>query len=116
MDHTLVPSLEAISPSTLDGGGSSSYDVSIPLGRLSLIGSQVNAIIFGGVLLLFLFSFPETLYSREKFSNLEEKSYWDRFAFSGKVLDRKLRLKDFANNFIMLKYAAVVIPCFYYCT
>ena len=37
-------------------------------------------------------------------------------AFRRKVLDRKLTLSDFSNNFKMLKYAAVVVPCIYYMT
>ena len=78
--------------------------------------AQINAIIFSAVLLLFLVSFPETLYSREQISNLEEKSYWSRLAFRGKVLDRKLRFRDFANNFKMLQYWAVLLPCIYYMT
>ncbi len=71
---------------------------------------------FAGVLLLFIFTFPETLFSREEFSNLENRSYWNKMAFRGKVLDRELTFRDFANNFIMLKYLAIVIPCVYYMT
>jgi hypothetical protein len=70
----------------------------------------------GGVLVLFILTFPETLYSREEFSNLENRSYWDKMAFRGKVLNRKLTLHDFTNNFVMLKYWAIVIPCVYYMT
>jgi hypothetical protein len=70
----------------------------------------------GGVLLIFIFTFPETLFSREEFSNLENRSYWDRLAFRGKVLNRNVAAGDFANNFVMLKYLAIVIPCVYYMT
>jgi hypothetical protein len=68
------------------------------------------------ILAVFLVSFPETLFSRTEFSNLENRSYWQRLAFRGKVLDRPLRPKEFLNNFRMLKYASVVIPCVYYMT
>lgn len=77
---------------------------------------HINAIMLAGVLVLLVFTFPETLYSREQFSNLEERSYWSRMAFHGKVLNRKMTWRDFAGNFRMLKYAAVVIPCAYYMT
>lgn len=77
---------------------------------------KINAIMMGFVLILFLISFPETLFSREKFSNLEEESYWSRLAFTGKVLDKKLGWNDFFGNFTMLKYVAIVIPCLYYMT
>jgi MFS family permease len=70
----------------------------------------------GAILAIYLVSFPETLFSRTEFSNLENRSYWQRLAFRGKVLDRKLTASDFLNNFRMLKYAAIVIPCIYYMT
>lgn len=76
----------------------------------------INAIMFGGVMVVFIVSFPETLFSREEFSNLESKGYWSRMAFRGKVLNRDLTWRDFIGNFRMLKYAAVVIPCAYYMT
>ncbi|KAM0253069.1 hypothetical protein ACHAQJ_007445 [Trichoderma viride] len=75
-----------------------------------------NAIMMGAVLGVFLVSFPETLFSRTEFSNLENRSYWQRLAFRGKVIDRKLRPADFLSNFKMLKYVAVVLPCIYYMT
>jgi len=37
-------------------------------------------------------------------------------AFTGKVLDKKIRVNDFIGNFKMLKYVAIVIPCLYYMT
>ncbi|KAI5461870.1 major facilitator superfamily domain-containing protein [Mariannaea sp. PMI_226] len=77
---------------------------------------KINAIMMGGILAIFLVSFPETLYSRTEFSTLENRSYWYRLAFRGKVLNRKLTLSDFLNNFRMLKYVSVVVPCIYYMT
>lgn len=70
----------------------------------------------GAILLIFVVSFPETLFSRTEFSNLENLSYWNKLAFRGKVLDRQLHLYDFLGNFKMLKYWAVLIPCIYYMT
>jgi MFS family permease len=70
----------------------------------------------GAVLLLFVVSFPETLFSRTDYSTLENRSYWKRFIFWGKVVDRPLRISDFLNNFKMLKYWSIIIPCVYYMT
>jgi MFS family permease len=77
---------------------------------------KLNAIMLSVVLVLFIFTFPETLYSREEFSNLEERSYWSRIAFRGKVLNCKVSLKDFMYNFKMMKYWAMIVPCIYYAT
>ena len=71
---------------------------------------------FSGMLLLLIFTLPETLFSREEFSNLEKRSYRQKLTFRGKVLSRPLRLKDFASNFKMLRYWAIVLPCIYYMT
>jgi MFS family permease len=68
----------------------------------------------GAVLFVFVISFPETLFSRTDFSNLENRSYWKRFTFVGKVVDHPLRMSDFLNNFRMLKYWSIIIPCVYY--
>jgi hypothetical protein len=68
------------------------------------------------VLVVFIFTFPETLFSRTEFSNLENRTYWQKLAFQKKVVDRPLHLTDFLNNFKMLKYVAIVIPCVYYMT
>ncbi|KAH8802526.1 major facilitator superfamily domain-containing protein [Xylogone sp. PMI_703] len=76
----------------------------------------INAIMLGAVTLLLILTFPETLFSREDYSNLEKRSYWSRTMFHGKVLNRNVRLSDFGNNFKMMKYWAVIIPCVYYAT
>ncbi|KAL9114591.1 MAG: hypothetical protein Q9227_001269 [Pyrenula ochraceoflavens] len=77
---------------------------------------KFNAIFQGCILVLILFSLPETLYSREDFSNLEQRGYWARISFRGKVLDRRLTWDSFASNFRMLRYWAVLLPCVYYMT
>lgn len=70
----------------------------------------------GGVLAVYLVAFPETLFSRTEFSTLENRTYWGRLAFRGKVINRKLKPSDFLHNFKMLRYVAVVLPCIYYMT
>jgi hypothetical protein len=70
----------------------------------------------GAVLVIFVISFPETLFSRTDFSNLENRSYWERLTFRGKVIDHPLQVSDFLNNFRMLKYWSIIIPCVYYMT
>jgi hypothetical protein len=82
--------------------------------RLTL--SKINAIMLGIITLLIFFTFPETLFSRDEYSREEGLSYWKRLTFHGKVLDRPLQLSDFANNFEMMRYWAVFIPCVYYAT
>ncbi|KAL6834623.1 major facilitator superfamily domain-containing protein [Trichoderma camerunense] len=77
---------------------------------------KINAIMMGGVLAVYLVAFPETLFSRTEFSTLENRSYWGRLAFRGKVINRKLKPSDFLHNFKMLRYVAVVLPCIYYMT
>ncbi|KIN08655.1 hypothetical protein OIDMADRAFT_175426 [Oidiodendron maius Zn] len=76
----------------------------------------INAIMLGSITLLLIFTFPETLFSREDYSKEEGLSYWQRLTFHGKVLDRPLKLADWGNNFKMMKYWAVIIPCVYYAT
>jgi MFS family permease len=70
----------------------------------------------GFVLFIFILSFPETLFSRTEFSNLENRSYWQRLMFRGKVIQRPLHLSDFLNNFKMLRYWSIILPCIYYMT
>jgi hypothetical protein len=91
--------------------------ISIMLGRTRcLYLFKINAIILGAVLFAFLVSFPETLFSRTEFSNLENQSYWQKFTFRGKVVDHRLQASDFLSNFKMLKYWSIIIPCVYYMT
>jgi putative effector of murein hydrolase LrgA (UPF0299 family) len=69
-----------------------------------------------GVLVIFILSFPETLFSRTDFSTLEGRSYWRKMTFQGKVVNHPLKLSNFLHNFRMLKYWSIVIPCVYYMT
>jgi MFS family permease len=77
---------------------------------------KTNALIIAGIWVLYVVSFPETLFSRTEFSTLKDRTYLERFTFLGKVIDKPLSGRDFLNNFTMLKYWAVVIPCIYYMT
>lgn len=77
---------------------------------------KINAIMLGSITLLLIFTFPETLFSRDDYSNEEGLSYWQKITFHGKVLNRPLKFADFGNNFVMMKYWAVIIPCVYYAT
>jgi multidrug resistance protein len=74
----------------------------------------IPAIIDGVLLILALFTFPETLFSRQDFSQLEERSYTQKLLFRGKVLDRETRVRDFLIPLRMVKYAAVTLPCIMY--
>lgn len=74
----------------------------------------IPAIIDGALLILALFTFPETLFSRRDFNKLEERSYAQKLLFHGKVLDRKIRVRDFLLPLRMVKYAAVTLPCIMY--
>jgi MFS family permease len=74
----------------------------------------VPAIIQGFLLVLAIFTFPETLFSRQDYSKLEERSYTQKLLFHGKVLDRTFHTRDFFLPLRMTKYAAVTLPCIMY--
>ena len=74
----------------------------------------IPAIIDGALVILALFTFPETLFSREDFSKLEERTFVQKMFLHGKVLDRKIRARDFFLPLRMVKYAAVTLPCLMY--
>jgi MFS family permease len=59
----------------------------------------IPAIIDGCLLVLALFTFPETLFSRQDFSKLEERPFTQKLLFHGKVLDRKIRVRDFSYHY-----------------
>jgi MFS family permease len=74
----------------------------------------IPAIILGILFVLALFTFPETLFSRDEFSNLGERSYVQKLVFHGKVLNRNVRISDFFLPLRMARYAAVTLPCITY--
>jgi len=61
--------------------------------------------------IVLLFTFPETLFSRNDFSNIEGTSYWSKLGFKGKILNRAIRPRDFLTPYRMIRYWAVVLPC-----
>ena len=67
-------------------------------------------------LLVIVLTLPETLFSRRDHTNLEKKSYVKKLLFHGKVLDRKIRSRDFIGSLRMAKYAAVFFPAAWYMT
>ena len=74
----------------------------------------ISAIIEGCLVLIALFTFPETLFSRQDFNKLEERSFLQKMFLHGKVLNREVRLRDFFLPLRMVKYAAVTLPCIMY--
>ena len=76
-------------------------------------------IITAGSLVVALFLFPETLFSRnpEFLANrTHERSYWEMlFNLRGNMIPgRKLGTKDFLTSFYMCKYPSIVIPTWFY--
>lgn len=76
----------------------------------------VPGIIQGGLLFIMLFTFPETLFSRTDFSNLDGTPYISKLGWKGKILNRTLQPKDFVNPFRMIQYWAVSLPAIYWMT
>lgn len=76
----------------------------------------IPGIISAGLWVALVFTFPETLFSREDFSNLEGTSYISKLLFKGKVLDRKIQLRDFITPYRMIGYWAVSLPSMYWMT
>ncbi len=76
----------------------------------------IPGIILAGLWFVFLFAFPETLFSRVDQNKINEQSYARRLLFHGKVLDRKLRARDFLLSLRMVQYIAVAITALWYCT
>lgn len=69
-----------------------------------------------GLLVVVIFTLPETLFSRRDHTNLEERSYVQKLLFHGKVLDRKIKSRDFIGSLRMARYAAVFFPAAWYMT
>lgn len=65
-----------------------------------------------------LFCLPETLYSRKAntpSSEYQNNSYLDLILCRSKHLpNRRIRLRDFARPFMMLRYLCVLLPALYY--
>ncbi|KAH8820654.1 major facilitator superfamily domain-containing protein [Xylogone sp. PMI_703] len=76
----------------------------------------IPAILNAGIWVALIFTFPETLFSRDDFSNLEGTSYVSKLLFKGKVLNRPIRLRDFITPYRMISYWAVSLPSIYWMT
>ena len=76
----------------------------------------IPGIIQSGLWGVLLLTFPETLFSRVDHSKLERRSFARKLLFHGRVLDRKLRARDFILSLRMTQYAAVTLPAIWYCT
>lgn len=76
----------------------------------------IPGIIQGGLLVILIFTFPETLFSRTDFSNLEGTSYLSKLGYQGKILDRQIRIYDFITPYRMIQYWAVSLPSIYWMT
>ena len=69
-----------------------------------------------GLLVIVLFTLPETLFSRRDHTKLEKRSYTQKLLFHGKILDRKITFSDFIGSLRMARYAAVFFPAAWYMT
>ena len=76
----------------------------------------VPAFIQSGLWIVVLISFPETLFSRVDQSKLADRTFSQKLFFHGKILDRKVRFRDFLLSTRMVRYAAVTLPALWYCT
>ncbi|KAK5684095.1 hypothetical protein LTS10_003959 [Elasticomyces elasticus] len=70
----------------------------------------IPGIIQAAMLVVLIFTLPETLFSRRDCSTLERKTYAQKLLFHGKVLRRKLHPRDFGGSLRMAQYAAVLLP------
>ncbi|KAK5122143.1 hypothetical protein LTR85_004389 [Meristemomyces frigidus] len=76
----------------------------------------IPGIIQAALWVLLISTLPETLFSRKDHSMLEKQSYAQKLLFHGKVLDRKVRPRDFVGSLRMAQYAAVLLPSLWYMT
>jgi MFS family permease len=76
----------------------------------------VPAFIQSGLWVVVLLTFPETLSSTVEQSKLVHRTYVQKLLFHGKILDRKIRVRDFVLTLRMAEYAAVLLPALWFCT
>ena len=78
----------------------------------------IPGIIQFGLVIILIFTFPETLFSRNPadLHNHQKQSYLSRLTPRGKILDRKIVLKDFLAPYRMIRYLAVTLPACYWMT
>ncbi|KAJ5585693.1 major facilitator superfamily domain-containing protein [Penicillium hetheringtonii] len=73
----------------------------------------ISAIIEGGLLLLAVFTLPETLVPTHA-ENKINRSTMHRMLVFGKIVDRPIQLQDFFLPLRLIQYAAVTLPCIMY--
>lgn len=76
----------------------------------------VPGIVQAGMWVMLLFTFPETLFSRESPATPSKTSFLSKLAFRGKVVDETIRPRDFITPYRMIRYWAVVLPSIYWMT
>ncbi|KAK6379903.1 hypothetical protein LTS17_005977 [Exophiala oligosperma] len=79
----------------------------------------VPGIIQVGLLICFIFTFPETLFSRTERHGPEEDdtaSHFSRLLPRGKILDRPIKPRHFLQPYIMIRYWAVSLSGVYWMT
>ncbi|KAK5720470.1 hypothetical protein LTR17_014946 [Elasticomyces elasticus] len=76
----------------------------------------IPGIIQTAMLVVLIFTLPETLFSRRDCSTLGIKTYAQKLLFHGKVLQRKVRPRDFGGSLRMAQYAAVLLPSIWFMT
>jgi MFS family permease len=73
-------------------------------------------IIQGGLLIVLLFTFPETLFSRRDLEHASQTSYISKLSFKGRIIDKKITAKDFIAPYRMIWYWAVSVPSWFWMT
>ena len=74
----------------------------------------IPGIMQAGLWVIVVLTLPETLFSRRDHSRLEKRSYFQKMLFYGKVLDRKVQIRDFFGSLRMAQYLAVLFPAAWY--
>ncbi|CAK4030026.1 MFS general substrate transporter [Lecanosticta acicola] len=76
----------------------------------------VPGIVQSALWVILSFTLPETLFSRPNANQIEHRSYIQKLLFHGKVLDRKVRPRDFVGSLRMARYLAVLFPALWFMT
>lgn len=76
----------------------------------------IPGIIQASLWIVLLFTLPETLFSRKQPSKIERRSYVQKLLFHGKILERKVRPRDFVASLRMARYLAVLLPSMWFMT
>lgn len=74
----------------------------------------ISAIVQGALWVIAVFTFSETLFSRQTAEGTQGSSKMPKMLRFGKVHQRPIRLGDFLIPLKLIKYAAVTLPCIMY--